>query len=384
MKPKQLVRVGITQGDTNGVGSELILKVFSDVEMLDICLPVVYGSVKAFNQHRKAFELNVPYTAVAQAAGAEAGRLNFINCAEEDAKVDFGKQNPEAGLVAFKSLERAVEDLKEGLIDVLVTAPINKAAIQGDDFHFSGHTEYLQDRLGHVEHVSLPSDKTLSVQEDDTEVMPDEVMPSDNNEALMILCSDLMKVALVTTHLPVSEVAFAITQERVESKARLLYESLVRDFNVSSPRIAVLALNPHAGDDGLLGHEEQDIIIPAIKALSDAGMVCYGPYSADGFFGSGAWRKFDGILAMYHDQALAPFKSLSADCGVNFTAGLPFVRTSPDHGTAFDIAGKGMADAGSFRKAIYMAIDLYRNRCSYAAAHANPLPKLFQDKRERQ
>lgn len=349
------VRVGVTQGDTNGVGIELILKVFADPEMLALCTPVVYGHAKVFNCHRKYIGLDTPFEVVAAAEEAARGRLNLVNLSDDDVKVEFGTQSAEAGHAAFMALEQAVQDLKVGKVDVLVTAPINKAGIQSSNFRFSGHTEYLQDRLG-----------------------------GGQGEPLMVLCNNLMRVALVTTHLPISEVAFAITEERVQQKLRLLYESLQRDFCISAPRIAVLALNPHAGDGGLLGHEEEEIISPTVKALADAGMSCYGPFAADGFFGAGTYRHFDGVLAMYHDQGLAPFKALTVDGGVNFTAGLPVVRTSPDHGTAYDIAGKGVAAPASFRRAIFSAIDIWRNRKAYDAAHADPLPKLYQNRKERQ
>lgn len=351
---RPLLTIGFTEGDVNGVGIELILKTFADTDMLNLCIPIVYGHIKVFNCQRKLLGLNTSYRIIASAEDAIAGQLNFINCSDDDIKVDFGAQSAEAGHAAFTSLEQAVHDAKAHLIDVLVTAPINKASIQSTNFRFVGHTEYLQNRLG-----------------------------DENTEPLMILCNDLMRVALVTTHLPISEVAYAITEERITQKARLLYDSLCRDFALSAPRIAVLALNPHAGDDGVIGHEEKEIIAPVVKSLSEAGLPCYGPFAADGFFGASLYRHFDGILAMYHDQGLAPFKALTVSGGVNFTAGLPIVRTSPDHGTAYDIAGQGVVQCDSFRKAIYAAIDIYRNREAYDKAHANPLPKLYQDKKEK-
>lgn len=349
-----LLRIGITQGDANGVGIELILKTFSDTGMFDFCIPVVYGCAKVVNQHRKALGINLSYRLIPTAAEATARQLNFINCSDVEIPVEFGKQSPDAGHAAFVSLEQAVHDLTAGHIDALVTAPINKASIQSSNFRFVGHTEYLQDRTG-----------------------------TTDSEPLMILCNDFMRVSLVTTHLPISEVATAITQEKIEKKGRLLYQSLRRDFQISAPRIAVLALNPHAGDSGVLGKEEEEIIRPAIQTLSEEGIACYGPFAADGFFGAEQYRYFDGILAMYHDQGLAPFKGLAKGSGVNFTAGLLVVRTSPDHGTAYDIAGKGEANPDSFRQAIYMAIDIYRNRKIYDEAHANPLPKIYQERKER-
>lgn len=349
-----LIKIGISQGDTNGVGYELILKTFSDPEMLELCTPIIFGHVKAANFHRKALGLNTPLQVIAHAEDAVAGKLNIVNCSDDEINVEFGIPSTESGMAAFVSLEKAAEAYKNGAFDVLVTAPICKADIQNEGFHFVGHTEYLQDRFG-----------------------------NETTAPLMILFNNTMRVALVTTHTPISEVAFSITEEKIQQKARLLYNALRQDFCISAPRIAVLALNPHAGEQGILGHEELEIITPTIKALSDAGVPCFGPYAADGFFGTAQYRHFDGILAMYHDQGLAPFKALSMNDGVNFTAGLSIIRTSPDHGAAFDIAGKGIANTNSFRQAVYSAIDIYRNRKTYMECHANPLPKIFQDKRER-
>ncbi len=351
---KSLIRVGISQGDTNGVGYELIFKTFADATMFELCTPIVYGHIKVANYHRKALNINVSLNVINSAEEAVEGQLNFVNCADDDIKVEYGKQSAEAGHAAFEALEQAISDYKMGNIDVLVTAPINKASIQSSNFRFVGHTEYLQDRVG-----------------------------QESEGPLMILCNNMMRVALVTTHVPISEVAYSVTEDKIIQKAKLLYESLCKDFCISAPRIAVLALNPHAGDGGVLGTEEQEVIIPAVKALSEAGIPCYGPYAADGFFGAASYRHFDGILAMYHDQGLTPFKALSMNDGVNFTAGLPLVRTSPDHGTAYDIAGKGVAHADSFRQAVYAAIDIYRNKLAYNEAHANPLPKIYQDRKER-
>lgn len=344
--------VAITQGDINGVGYEIILKLFSEPTMLDLCIPVVYGSPKVATYHRKAMELTTNFVTIQKAEEAVDGRLNLVDCIVDEVKIDFGQPTEESGKCALKALERAMEDYKAGLFDVLVTAPINKAAIQCDTFKFPGHTEYIQERVG------------------------------ENQEALMILMNDVMRVALVTTHLPIRDVASAITQEAVMRKARIFYETLRRDFSVTKPRIAVLALNPHAGDDGLLGGEEKEVIIPAMQELENEGILCFGPYAADGFFGNKMYEHFDGVLAMYHDQGLAPFKTLAMTEGVNFTAGLPIVRTSPDHGTAYDIAGQGKADEASMRQAIYAAIDIYRNRKNYDEAHANPLKKYYHDRRD--
>ena len=343
------LRIGITHGDTNGVGYELIFKAFEDAQMFDLCTPVVYGSARVATYHKKAFSAPGTFNIVPDGAQAEDGLLNLVNCISEEVKVEFGKPTPESGDAARRSLEAAVADYKAGRIDAIVTAPISKAAINGAEFPFSGHTEFLADRFG--------------------------------GEPLMILCNDLLRVALVTTHLPLRDVAAAVTPERVESKLRLLYAALRRDFLLPAPRIAVLGLNPHNGDDGLVGSEEAEVIRPVVERLAAEGMPVFGPFPADGFFGAAAYRDFDAVLAMYHDQGLAPLKALSMD-GVNVTAGLDVVRTSPDHGTAYDIAGQGRADAASFRAAIYQAVDICRNRRTDIEAGANPLPKLFHDRRE--
>lgn len=346
------LRVGITHGDINGVGYEIIFKAFAESAMLELCTPIIYGAAKVAAIHRKAVAPEVQYHLIDTADEVRQGRLNLLSCFDEDVNVEFGKCTPESGHAAFVALERATEDLRNGNIDVLVTAPICKAAIQSADFRFPGHTEYLSDRLG-------------------------------NGEApLMILCNEVMRVALVTTHLPIGKVAESVTTEKVLDAIRRLYRSLRRDFLLSSPRIAVLGLNPHCGDGGTLGNEEQDVIAPAVKAAEEEGIPVFGPYPADGFFGTGMYSKFDAVLAMYHDQGLAPFKALGMSDGVNFTASLPFVRTSPDHGTAFDIAGRGQADAASLRQAIFTAIDVYRHRIADDKAYANPLPKLYRERRE--
>ena len=346
------IRVAITQGDTNGVGYEVILKVFADPAILELCTPVIYGSTKIATYHRKALNLETSFTTINKAEDAQDGRLNLLNCFDDEVKVELGQPSKEAGDAAFRALDRAMTDYRSGLYDVLVTAPINKATIQRPEFTFHGHTEYIETCVG------------------------------DGQKALMILMNETLRVALVTTHLPIKDVAQAISKEAIVNKATIFHQSLRRDFRISIPRIAVLSLNPHAGDDGLLGSEEQNIIKPAIDELAEKGIQAFGPYAADGFFGSGAYEHFDGVLAMYHDQGLAPFKTIALENGVNYTAGLPIVRTSPDHGTAYDIAGKGVADENSLRQAIYTAIDVWRNRQDYDEPMANPLPKLFHEKRE--
>ena len=344
--------MAITHGDTNGVGYEVILKAFEDPQMLELCTPVIYGSPKVAAYHRNVLGLQTNFTIIEKAEDAKDGKLNLLTTFDEEVKIELGTPAKEAGEAALTALDRAMTDYRSGLYDVLVTAPINKKTIQSSLFHFHGHTEYIESCVG------------------------------DGSKALMILMNDALKVALVTTHLPIKEVADAITKEAIMEKAVILNQSLKRDFGLTKPRIAVLALNPHAGDDGLLGKEENEIIVPAIKELEGKGVLVFGPYAADGFFGSGNYRHFDAVLAMYHDQGLAPFKTLAQENGVNYTAGLPIVRTSPDHGTAYDIAGKGVADAQSFREAIYTAIDIYRNRKRYDEAGAHPLPKLYHEKRD--
>ncbi len=347
------IRVGITHGDINGVGYEIILKTFENPEMLELCTPIVYGSPKTATFHRKTFECSTNFVVKSNARDAEDNTLNIVNCfGESEIKIDFGQSTREAGKSALTSLERALDDYRKGNIDVLVTAPINKNNIQSDGFHFPGHTEYIEEKVG------------------------------DGNKALMILMNDSLRVALVTTHLPISKVASAITKELIEEKIRILNQSLKRDFRIDNPRIAVLALNPHCGDGGVIGTEEQSMITPVIEQLFTEGIKCFGPYAADGFFGSGNYAHFDAILAMYHDQGLAPFKALAMENGVNYTAGLPIVRTSPDHGTAYDIAGKGIAKEDSFRAAIYTAIDVVRNRRMYDEAHAHPLKRQYYEKRD--
>ena len=352
MEENRKIRVAITHGDTNGIGYEVILKTFADPEMFELCTPIIYGSPKVAAYHKKLLGLNTQFSIIDNAAEAKEGRLNMLATFDDEVKVEFGESSVMAGEAALKALDRAMTDFRSEYYDVLVTAPINKKNIQSDLFHFHGHTEYIEDCVG------------------------------EGNKALMILTNGSLRVALVTTHLPIKDVAKAITKEAIIEKATILHKSLKRDFRISNPRIAVLALNPHAGDSGVIGDEEQTTIIPAIEELAEQGIQAFGPYPADGFFGSGQYDKFDAVLAMYHDQGLAPFKTLAVEDGVNYTAGLPIVRTSPDHGTAYDIAGKCVADENSFRQAVYMAIDIFRNRIDYDEAYENPLPKLYHEKKD--
>ena len=346
--PENKFKIGITQGDTNGIGWEVILKALADPRMTELFTPVVYGSPKAAAYYRntvaeiEAFSFNP----VASAAEARRGKANLVACGET-ADIAPGKPTPEAGRAAVEALCAAMRDLKAGHLDALVTAPFDKETVQADDFRYTGHTEYLAAEL--------------------------------EGEAMMILCSDVLRVGLVTKHIPVSEIARNITKERIVRDLDTLRRALIEDFGIVEPRIAVMALNPHAGDGGLLGREEQEIIRPAIVEAFSKGVLAFGPFAADGLFAGGGYAKYDGILAMYHDQGLAPFKSLSPD-GVNFTAGLSAVRTSPDHGTAFDIAGKDKADPQSMRNAIYAAIDIAEHRRAWAEWTRNPLQRAERDR----
>ena len=346
--PENKFKIGITQGDTNGIGWEIILKALADPRMTELFTPVVYGSPKAAAYYRntvaeiEAFSFNP----VASAAEARRGKANLVACGET-ADIAPGKPTPEAGRAAVEALCAAMRDLKAGHLDALVTAPFDKETVQADDFRYTGHTEYLAAEL--------------------------------EGEAMMILCSDVLRVGLVTKHIPVSEIARNITKERIVRDLDTLRRALIEDFGIVEPRIAVMALNPHAGDGGLLGREEQEIIRPAIVEAFDKGVLAFGPFAADGLFAGGGYAKYDGILAMYHDQGLAPFKTLSPD-GVNFTAGLSAVRTSPDHGTAFDIAGKDKADPQSMRNAIYAAIDIAEHRRAWAEWTRNPLQRAERDR----
>ena len=352
MEDYRKIRVGITHGDINGIGYEVILKAFADPTMLELCTPIVYGSPKVATYHRKAMDIQANFSIINEANEALDGKLSILNCVDDELKVELTAATPDAGKAALDALERALKDYREGLIDVLVTAPINKHTIQSDAFHFPGHTEYIEERVG------------------------------DRKKALMILLKDDFRVALVTGHIPVKDIATTITKELIQEKLSIFHRSLKQDFGIDCPRIAVFSLNPHAGDNGVIGTEESEVIIPAMQEMIAKGIQCFGPYPADGFMGSGNFTHFDGILAMYHDQGLAPFKALAMDEGVNFTAGLPIVRTSPAHGTAYDIAGQGIASESSFRQAIYTAIDVYRNRVIEREIHARPLRKQYHERRD--
>lgn len=328
--------VGITQGDGNGIGYEVIIKALADERMLDLCTPVIYGSSKIFGFYKKQIHNieQINTNVIASAADVHPKRVNIVNCLPDNVFVEPGQATPESAKSAMTALAKAVEDIKAGHIDVLVTAPINKRAMAGEGFGHTGHTEYLEKEFG-------------------------------VDEVAMIMVCDNLKVGVVTGHVSLKEVPGMLTVDSILKKLRIMKTSLQRDFGIDAPKIAVLGLNPHCGDGGLLGDEESKIILPAVQAAVEEGIMAFGPYSPDGFFGLGNYRKFDAVLAMYHDQGLTPFKALAFEEGVNYTAGLPIVRTSPDHGTAYEMAGRDMADPRSMISAIYAAIDIYNRRADY-------------------
>ncbi|MGQ1890388.1 4-hydroxythreonine-4-phosphate dehydrogenase PdxA [Thermophagus sp. OGC60D27] len=339
------IKVAITQGDINGIGYEVIFKTLADPKTLEFFTPVIYGSSKVAAYHRKALNIsNFSLNSVKSGEEAMPKRVNIVNCLDDNVRVELGKPTQTSGMAAFEALKNAVEDLKNGFVDVLVTAPINKNTIYSDQFSFPGHTEYLAEQFKASSHI-------------------------------MLMVSPKLKVGVVTGHIPLKDVANSLSPERILDKIRVLDHTLRTDFTIRKPRIAVLGLNPHAGDNGLIGDEEINTIIPAIEMARQEGIMALGPYPADGLFGSEQVGNFDAVLAMYHDQGLAPFKSIDFAEGVNFTGGLPIVRTSPDHGTAFEIAGENKADASSFREAVYLAIDVYKRRKMHQEISANPLKK---------
>lgn len=338
--------VGFSCGDLNGIGTELILKSLSDNRFLDFCTPVIFGNNKLINFYRKTIgEINFSFSAVKDFSKLNTRQINIFNCWEEEVAINPGILSDVSGLYAVKSLQAAAAALKEGKIDTLVTAPLHKKNVHSDQFAYTGHTPFLKDFFG-------------------------------VNDVLMLLTADNLKVGLVTEHVPVKDISQQITRERIMSKLVILNASLKKDFNIEKPKIAVLGLNPHAGDEGLIGKEEEEIIRPAIKDAKHKNMLVVGPFSADGFFARAQYQKFDAVLAMYHDQGLIPFKSLAFGEGVNFTAGLPGIRTSPDHGTAFDIAGKDKADPSSFRAAIFGGLDIFNNQRMFEDNRKNPINRM--------
>ena len=338
------ITIGITQGDTNGIGYEVIIKALSDARILEICTPVVYGSSKFFGLYRKDIPEteNINTNIISSAKDAHPKRVNIVNCLPDNLQIEPGQCTNDGAQAALLSLEKAVEEMKAGHLDAIVTAPFHKRTVNGETFKYAGHTEYLINEF-------------------------------EAKDGLMFLCSDQMRVGVATGHIPLSKVPQVLNPELIVSKLRIMNESLLKDFNIVKPKVAVLGLNPHSGDKGLMGDEELNIIGPAIKQANEEGILAYGPYPPDGFFGVNMQYKFDAVLAMYHDQGLIPFKALAFDSGVNFTAGLPIVRTSPDHGTAFDLAGVNKANPQSMISSIYLAVDIVRNRERYAQMHANPL-----------
>ncbi len=349
------LKIGISIGDVNGIGLEIIIKTLAESKIYDYCVPIVYGHTKVASFYKRSVNVNeLNFTVINHASetyGKDHKKPFMINCWENDVKIEPGTPNVEVGKYAFLSLERATADLIKGEISALVTAPINKDTIQGEDFNFPGHTEYLQDRDG-------------------------------ASGSLMFMVSDTLRIGLVTGHIPIAKVADHITSEKIVGKLKLMDASLRNDFWVRKPKIAVLGLNPHAGDNGLIGEEEKAIISPAIEEAKNQNIMAFGPFAADGFFANGTYHQFDAVLAMYHDQGLIPFKQIAFESGVNFTAGLNFVRTSPDHGTAYDIAGKNLASEVSFREAIFTALHIVKNRNENLELNENPLKftKLSRDR----
>lgn len=341
VKKAENIIVGISIGDLNGIGSEVILKTFDDSRMLEMCTPVIFGNVKLLSFVKKHFESSVILHGIDKLDQVVLGKINVLNVWRENVDVNFGVVDEEVAKYAIKSFVEATKALKGGLIDVLVTAPINKYNIQSENFKFPGHTDYLDQEL--------------------------------EGNALMFMVQDNLRVGLLTDHIPVNEVARHLTETLIFKKIETVRKSLIQDFSINKPKIAVLGLNPHAGDNGVIGKEDEMIIKPAIKKLFEKGTLVFGPYPADGFFGNGQYEKYDAVIAAYHDQGLIPFKTLSFGNGVNYTAGLSKIRTSPDHGTAYDIAGKNKADFNSFKEAIYLAIDVFHSRNQFNEINNNPM-----------
>jgi 4-hydroxythreonine-4-phosphate dehydrogenase len=341
MEKSEKIVVGISVGDLNGIGIEVILKTFKDKRMLEFCTPVLFGSTKTISYHKKQLNSDVQIHGITSIKQLTHNKVNLLNVWKEELPFELGKATKVSGDYAFKSLESAVKHLNDNAIDLLLTAPINKENIQSDTFNFPGHTEYLESEL--------------------------------EGESLMILISENLRVGLITGHIPISKVSENIHSDLIKKKVEIMHKSLVEDFAINKPKIAVLGLNPHCGDKGVIGKEDDEIIRPTINEIKETGKLVFGPYAADGFFGSNTYKQFDGILAMYHDQGLAPFKALSFGNGVNFTAGLSKIRTSPDHGTAFEIAGKNQANPDSFKEALFTALEIFKKRKEYKKLTHNAL-----------
>ena len=337
------IKIGISVGDLNGIGCEVILKTFEDVRMMELCTPVIFASTRTISQQKNDLGMELTFHGVDSASRAIDGKINVVNVWKETPNISYGKETEEAGKYAIRSLKAAVDALKKGEVDILVTAPINKKNIQAENFNFPGHTDYLAKEL--------------------------------EGESLMFMVTDSLKVGLLTDHVAVKDVAQSITKKLIQKKVDIIEKSLKMDFGIRKPKIALLGINPHSGDHGVIGKEDEEVLKPAIAEISNTGKLIFGPYAADSFFGSDSFRQFDAILAAYHDQGLIPFKTLSFGQGVNYTAGLSKVRTSPDHGTAYEIAGKGVADAGSFKEAVFTGIKIFKNREEYEDLTKNPLRK---------
>lgn len=349
MKKAENIIIGISIGDLNGIGGEIVLKTFEDSRILEFCTPVIFASSKVIEFLKTHFKSEINFNDINNLNQLVFSRVNVLNCWNEPVKIEFGKEDLKIGEYAIKSLQSATNALKNGEIDVLVTAPINKHNIQSKEFNFPGHTDYLAQQL--------------------------------EGDSLMFMITDTLRVGLLTDHIPVKDVANHITSELIEKKIDTIYESLLKDFKINRPKIAVLGINPHTGDNGVIGNEDDDVLRPSLHKIKESGKLVFGPYAADSFFGSNNYKNFDAIIASYHDQGLIPFKTLSFGQGVNYTAGLNKVRTSPDHGTAYEIAGKGLADENSFKEAVFSAIHIYKHREDYKKLTANPLKKVSKSER---
>lgn len=343
MRQEEKIKVGISIGDLNGIGGEIIIKLFEDHRVLDFCTPIIFASAKSFSFLKRYFKSNISFNIINNVDQALQSKVNIMNVWTEDVKIEFGVEDPKIGEYAIKSLIAATKALKNSKIDILVTAPINKRNIQSDKFNFPGHTDYLAQEL--------------------------------EGNSLMFMVTDTLKVGLLTDHVPIKDISSNISAELIESKIDTIYNTLIKDFGIRKPKIAVLGINPHTGDNGVIGKEDETILKPTLIKIRKSGKLIFGPYSADSFFGSNNYKNFDAIVAAYHDQGLIPFKTLSFGQGVNFTAGLNKIRTSPDHGTAYEIAGKGEADINSFKEALFTGIKIFKNRRMHEQLSANPLVK---------